>query len=123
MNRTLTSAAVCIALFTAAVGVHAETWQCVDSAGHVYKVSQKVPSDKCKLVSSDSPYKGSVEPNVRLPDPRIGLSQSNVLWHTSWGPPRDIHRTTTRSGVREQWVYSSSRYLYFENGILTAIQE
>ena len=32
---------------------HAETWQCTDAAtGRAYTVSQAVPSDSCKLVSS-----------------------------------------------------------------------
>ncbi len=32
---------------------HAETWQCTNAAsGHVYTVSQAVPADSCKLVSS-----------------------------------------------------------------------
>ena len=32
---------------------HAETWQCTDAAtGRVYTVSQAVPADACKLVSS-----------------------------------------------------------------------
>jgi hypothetical protein len=41
--------------------------------------------------------------------------------------PRDCHaypvnRLTTVSGVREQWKFWGG-YLFFENGILTAIQE
>jgi len=33
-----------------------------------------------------------------------------------------INRTTTVYGVSEQWVYDNYNYLYFEDGILTAIQ-
>lgn len=40
----------------------------------------------------------------------------------AWGHPRRINRTTTAYGVSEQWVYGY-RYLYFENGKLTAIQD
>ena len=37
----------------AAPAVHAETWQCTDAAtGRAYTVSQAVPADACKLVSS-----------------------------------------------------------------------
>jgi hypothetical protein len=31
--------------------------------------------------------------------------------------------TTTAYGIDEQYVYSLKKYLYFENGILTAIQD
>lgn len=40
----------------------------------------------------------------------------------AWGRPRDINRTTGSYGVHEQWVYDGYNYLYFEDGILTTIQ-
>ena len=56
---------------------------------------------------------------------RIGWSKYAA--QESWGRPNDINKTTTSSGVREQWVYREknykNKYLYFENGILTTIQE
>jgi hypothetical protein len=52
---------------------------------------------------------------------RIGMSQQDVL-DSSWGKPTKINTTTRASGVREQWVYGSGNYLYFENGTLTSIQ-
>ena len=39
------------------------------------------------------------------------------------GRSDSINATQTASGTREQWVYSLGRYLYFDNGRLTAIQE
>lgn len=54
--------------------------------------------------------------------PAIGMSVSEAL-ESTWGRPTDINRTTTASTVREQWVYSSQRYLYFTNGRLTTIQD
>jgi len=50
----------------------------------------------------------------------IGMTKEMVLM--SWGSPKDVNRTITRWGVREQWVYDS-QYLYFENGKLTTIQD
>lgn len=50
----------------------------------------------------------------------IGMSQQEVV-ESNWGRPRKINRTTRASGTSEQWVYDGG-YLYFENGILTAIQ-
>lgn len=57
------------------------------------------------------------------PSPRIGMTQSQVINGTNWGGPTDINRTITAGGTREQWVYGNRRYLYFDNGILTAIQD
>ena len=57
------------------------------------------------------------------PLPRIGMTSQQVVKETNWGRPYDINRTTTRRGTSEQWVYGNRRYLYFENGILTAIQD
>ena len=52
---------------------------------------------------------------------RIGMSKEDVL-ASSWGRPESINTTTTVRGSREQWVYGGRSYLYFENGVLTAIQ-
>ena len=57
------------------------------------------------------------------PSPRIGMTRQQVVNDTNWGRPYDINRTTSRLGVREQWVYGTRRYLYFDNGVLTAIQD
>lgn len=51
----------------------------------------------------------------------IGMTQQQVL-ASNWGTPQRINTTTTKRGEREQWVYGSRSYLYFENGVLTAIQ-
>ncbi len=53
----------------------------------------------------------------------IGMSKEDVL-ASSWGRPDKINSTHTAFGTREQWVYRErgSGYLYFENGVLTTIQ-
>lgn len=50
----------------------------------------------------------------------IGWTADEVI--ESWGRPSDINRTTTQYHVSEQWVYGLGMYLYFEDGILTVIQ-
>ena len=50
----------------------------------------------------------------------IGMTSDQAKF--SWGLPDNINRTHTGSRVHEQWVYSSGSYLYFENGLLTSIQ-
>ncbi len=49
----------------------------------------------------------------------VGMSKQQAEF--SWGKPKDINRTNNLNNVREQWVYGES-YLYFANGILSAIQ-
>lgn len=51
----------------------------------------------------------------------IGMTREEVL-ASSWGKPQRVNTTTTAYRVREQWVYGDNNYLYFENGILTSIQ-
>lgn len=50
----------------------------------------------------------------------IGMSKEQCK--LSWGEPSDINTTTTKNIVFEQWVYSMSSYLYFENNTLVSIQ-
>lgn len=51
----------------------------------------------------------------------IGMTKDEVI--EIWGKPKDINRTVTTYGIKEQWVYSNYRYLYFDDGVLTTIQD
>jgi hypothetical protein len=51
---------------------------------------------------------------------------------SQWGRPDDRHTTTTASHRHEQWVYNlgalckptqRQSYLYFDDGVLTTIQD
>lgn len=55
------------------------------------------------------------------PGVHIGMSAAAAR-KSSWGAPEAINRTITARGIREQWVYPNGNYLYFDDGILTAIQ-
>lgn len=55
-------------------------------------------------------------------EPAIGMTAEQVEAST-WGKPKDINKTTYSWGVKEQWVYPNYRYIYLEDGIVTAIQE
>jgi hypothetical protein len=52
---------------------------------------------------------------------RIGLNSVGIL-KSCWGKPQKVNETTTASHSYEQWVYSSSDYLYLTDGIVTSIQ-
>lgn len=51
----------------------------------------------------------------------IGMTKERVI-QSSWGKPEKINSTTNAYGTREQWVYRGHSYLYFQDGILTTIQ-
>jgi hypothetical protein len=50
----------------------------------------------------------------------IGMTAAQAKM--SWGEPSDVNRTIVQGLVNEQWVYGDEDYLYFDNGILTGIQ-
>lgn len=60
--------------------------------------------------------------NYQIMAPSIGMTPEQVKSST-WGKPRKVNKTTTASGVSEQWCYSDNRYIYFDDGIVTTIQE
>jgi hypothetical protein len=51
----------------------------------------------------------------------IGMTREQVIG-SNWGRPQSVNTTTSAYGKREQWVYGGRNYLYFENGVLTTIQ-
>ncbi len=59
----------------------------------------------------------------------LALGMDAQMARASWGRPSDINRSVGSWGVHEQWVYRaliapySTRYIYFENGILTVQRE
>lgn len=54
--------------------------------------------------------------------PSIGMTAEDVK-RSSWGSPQEISRTTTVYSVNELWMYPGCRYIYFDGGIVTLIQE
>lgn len=52
---------------------------------------------------------------------KIGMSKDDVIQR--WGKPDKINKTTTKYGISEQWVYPGYKYVYFDNGAVTAKQE
>lgn len=53
---------------------------------------------------------------------KVKIGMTKEMCRLSWGEPKDINETITTGKKTEQWVYSDN-YLYFDNGILTAIQK
>jgi hypothetical protein len=57
------------------------------------------------------------------PEAKIGMSAIDVISATRWGAPIDVFRTTTKSGVSEDWIYGGRRALRFQDGKLIAIHD
>jgi hypothetical protein len=54
---------------------------------------------------------------------RVLLGMSKEMCIAAWGNPIDINTTIVSGLTTEQWVYGWGTYLYFDNGLLTAIQK
>lgn len=101
--------------------------QIVTSYGGQYKIN-----DKGQLISimkfpsgnidTQTYQLGNISVNSAIHPPQIGMTAEQAR-QSSWGSPEDINRTTTASTVHEQWVYSGNRYIYLDDGIVTAIQD
>lgn len=52
----------------------------------------------------------------------IWIGMTNEMAKSSIGLPESVNSTKTSNMNQEQWVYHN-KYLYFEDGVLTAIQE
>ncbi len=84
----------------------------------VYKTMKEVEAYRAKQAKAEKAAKAQ----AARPGVRIGMTQDQVINGTHWGKPSKVNRTTTRYGTSEQWVYGHGNYLYFENGVLTSIQ-
>lgn len=82
--------------------------------------NQKTEADIAPYQPGGSEY-GQNAPSTPT-DPQIGMTKDQVL-NSLWGQPQDINKTTTAYGTSEQWVYGDGRYVYFDNGIVTTIQQ
>lgn len=81
-----------------------------------YEIKQK--ARRQSLITKYGSENGELIFNRKV---KIGWTKEMCI--ESWGKPRDVNRTTTANGTNEQWVYSLKKYLYFDNNILTAIQD
>ena len=67
-------------------------------------------------------YNKMIQEHNAVKEPAIGMTESEVE-NSTWGKPEKINKTTYAWGTHEQWCYSNYRYIYFEDGKVTAISE
>jgi hypothetical protein len=74
------------------------------------------------LLASHGDWGESIIAAVACRRVQIGMTREQA--RAAWGAPSHINRTTYSFGVHEQWVYGEygSGYLYFEDGLLTSVQ-
>lgn len=53
---------------------------------------------------------------------KVKIGMTDKMCIEAWGEPDSKNRTVLNGKETEQWVYKTNSYLYFDNGILTAIQ-
>lgn len=77
-----------------------------------------VRTDEANIKNMEDQY----QVQINRVEPSIGMTADEVR-ESTWGEPIKINKTTTEYGVDEQWVYDDYKYIYLEDGIVTAIQE
>ncbi|HEY8804615.1 MAG TPA: hypothetical protein VIM42_05810 [Clostridium sp.] len=85
------------------------------------KTKAKAEADARAKAKADATALASADAKARTEGVRIGMTTQECI-NSTWGRPDSINRTTTAYGISEQWVYNNTNYLYFDNGILTNIQ-
>lgn len=55
-------------------------------------------------------------------EPYIGMPKAQ-LKNSTWGEPTDINITETENHTSEQWCYSNEKYVYVDDGYVSAIQK
>jgi len=97
-----------------ATTAHAQVFRCPTPEGGVM-YQQRLCLDGEEMAIQSAP--SNVVPRGTI---RIGMTRDQA--RQSLGNPERINRSSSGSGVREQWVYKraggSQSYLHFERGIL-----
>ena len=79
-------------------------------------------ADEKKRAATDAAERKKELAEWRKKGVQIGMTAERVRL-SSWGKPSSINRSQYADRVEhEQWCYGSHSYLYFDDGILTSIQ-
>jgi hypothetical protein len=76
-------------------------------AGKIWKKHPTWSKDDCETISKRQVHMGMSDEQVRA----------------AWGRPDHINVTVTGTVRHEQWVWGSSQYAYFDDGVLRSIQQ
>ena len=104
------------------------SWKYI-GCGHWRPQPQKEAEFQAMLEKEEREHKASLirkygkKNALLILDNKVQIGFTKQMCIEAWGEPYDINRTITSWGVHEQWVYGIDSYLYFEDNILTAIQD
>lgn len=118
------------AFFAAAILVNAQVYKCTDKSGNVAygdapcaESGEVIPIDNQGTLHEGARRAVDRRRGGEAERPQIGMTTEKVRsMQYPWNMPLRVNKTTNARGMYEQWVYSGI-YLYFDDGILTAIQE
>jgi hypothetical protein len=79
---------------------------------------QEAVANRAQEIQAQKEY---VEQRLARGGVKIGMTEQQVL-ASSWGSPDKRNHTITPLARTEQWVYADQYFLYFTDGVLTAIQ-
>ncbi len=93
----------------------------LDNGKKAYKVGKLILEFNNEHVNTWNEYYEKKESSKY--EPGIGMTKDEVL-NSSWGKPKEINTLDSKYGNHhEQWVYGNQRYVYFDDGVVTAIQD
>ena len=93
----------------------------LETAMKAYQLGQLLKEFNTEYVSPWNEY--YQEKESAKYEPGIGMTKQEVL-NSSWGSPEEINTMDSKYGNHhEQWVYGNNRYVYFDDGVVTAIQD
>lgn len=95
-------------------------YKCSDPDGRIRFTDKARPDCKALDFPKVSKREGP-KPRSKRGVIKIGMLGEAAI--AAWGKPLSVHRTTTAKGLSEQWVYGDRNYLYFQDGLLTAIED
>lgn len=81
----------------------------------IQRILTKDEAEQYKIMFGEDNWNTILKESVK-----VGFTKEMVT--VSWGKPEDINKTIHDGFITEQWVYGSRNYVYFNNGIVTAIQ-
>lgn len=106
---------------------HADMYRCQGANGSVYQ-EKPCAAGGTKIEVESLPTntgRSRFDQAISLGKIQLGMSTQDVM--RAWGRPNKINRTAVAGGISEQWVYERPndgrhQYVYFDNGVLSAVQ-
>jgi len=77
-------------------------------------------ADRNRLAAIDASAFSEAQ-KTELRNQRVPVGATAEMARLAWGEPQRVFEIPAVTGNRARWSYQGSRYLYFENGVVTTI--